>query len=255
MRLRWTSAAAPKVEDGWRTTYALLVCCATGPPAAAFMADLSTTSLVINGACVLVLGAIVVALQCFSMRDASNFYAMAVIVSPAVWNIYIGVLMPRSELAALVGRDIHTHDAVRLGYLLVGLMHHQTCSLMPQRQNLVLAMWALGIMLLGGGAISWRLDTMIPMRLPVFNVCIPFCVGYAIAQLAGRDGKAHDVGPLCATKLEAITCETGCPKGSKSSGAAPPPTPTSASGLAPPDSSLTPGFVAAFCADRRLPSE
>lgn len=105
--LRCTSAAAPKVEDGWRTTYALLVCCA-GPPAAAFMADLHTTSLVINGACVLVLGAIVVVQQCFSMHDASNFYSMVVIVAPAAWHIYICVLMPRSELAALVERDIHT---------------------------------------------------------------------------------------------------------------------------------------------------
>lgn len=106
--------------------------------------------------------------------------------------------MDLDVLETLVARDAETHDAVRLAFFMLGVAHGSITSRGSCRQQNVWfgAAGAIGVGLgspLNAAVLCWRLNAATPARLPVFNVCLPFFVGWLLKYLISTDSPVESL--------------------------------------------------------------
>ena len=106
--------------------------------------------------------------------------------------------MDLDVLETLVARDAETHDAVRMAFFMLGVAHGSITSRGSCRQQNVWcgAAGPIGVGLgtqLNAAVLCWRLNAATPARLPVFNVCLPFFVGWLLKYLISTDSPVESL--------------------------------------------------------------
>ena len=154
-------------------------------------------ALKINAVSIFWLAALLVTRWALSQRQAAFLWDCSVVALPVVWAVLLA-RASEADLATLVQRDATTRDAVRAGYLMLGVVH--ATGGRSLRWKLAIGSVGLLITLVGDSlALCSTLadfECAALVRLPLLNVCIPFAIGFAAAHSLLQDA-AH-------AKMEAL---------------------------------------------------
>ena len=149
-------------------------------------------------------------------------------------------LMSHDALTLLVSRDPETREMLRATYLMVGVFHAMVVGFGVQRMLLERALvFSMLTFLVGNSLVlCLRLGDPTLVRLPLFNVTLPFALGYFLMhamrlehthELRAAEERIHDLeqhaGCLEAARRSALMDQHGKANASPDGHAEPPPSP------------------------------
>ena len=193
-------------QRSWSSTIALLIAAACPLILMGGQGGQSSQAMSVNGTAFFCSVTLLICLQALSTERVARLWSAAIVVVPLAWAIYLGVVLSNDQLVTFVQRDAATREQVRLSYLMFGVFHAAISCDQALRWRLGTAAAGLGLMLLGGAAMCWRLHDPAPIRLPLLNVCAPFALGFTIASATiasstvGEGGSGDGSGGRAPTK-------------------------------------------------------
>ena len=180
--------ATTNLSRPWTPTLVLAITSAS--PLSLLVAALfnrpQAVSVHINVSAFMLTTGLVVCSVLLSTDNLVRLWGGTLVGGPFVWTAWLGV-MSASDLATLLERDAEAHDALRMAYFTMGVMHG-TIVVRRMRWKLAVAMVGIGF----GGLVNmltlfWRLGDPSIVRLPLLNVMVPFAAGFVVAHTLGSE--------------------------------------------------------------------
>ena len=136
----------------------------------------------------------------------SSLWCGLALLAPPLWAGCLALMSTR-ELAALVTREVEVREAIQLAHLTLGVVHAIVTR--GHRTKVWMGAWAAGITLCGdGAAFGLRLGDASLVWVPVRSACLPFLVGWFIAELSAHvraqqmDNLRAELGAASASLLD-----------------------------------------------------